>query len=90
MAKGTLMAVSPIKIEQETDDLVTQAAHFLGRSKKDVVDVAVREYIDRHREEIFVGVKDSLAVLDGTNRSAVALLTGLSSERLDELGGITD
>jgi hypothetical protein len=83
------MSVAPIKIDSETDDLVTQAAHFLGRSKKHVVDAAVREYIDHHRQEIYVGVKDALSRLDGSNKAAVSLLTGLSAERLDELGGIS-
>lgn len=83
------MSVAPIKIDSETDDLVTQAAHFLGRSKKHVVDAAVREYIDRHRQEIYVGVKDALSRLDGSNKSAVSLLTGMSADRLDELGGIS-
>ena len=35
-----------------TDDLVSHAAHFMSRSKKDIVDAAVREYIDAHRDEI--------------------------------------
>ena len=43
-------AVSPIKVDAETDRLLSDAAHFLGRSKKDVVDVAVRDYVDAHRD----------------------------------------
>jgi hypothetical protein len=66
---------------------VPQAAHFPDRSKKDVVDPAVREYIDRHRQEIYDGVKEALARLDGSDKSAVSLLTRMSADRLDELGG---
>lgn len=83
------VAVAPIKVDQETDELVSQAAHFLGRPKKYIVDAAVREYIDHHREEIYVGVKDALSQLDGSNKAAVSLLTGMSAERLNELGGIS-
>ena len=83
------MAVAPIKVDVETDELVTQAAHFLGQSKKQVVQAAVREYIDNHRAEIQIGVKDALSCLDGSNRAAVALLTGFSSEELDDLGGLS-
>jgi len=45
-------ATAPIKVDIATDELVSQAAHFMSRSKKDVVDAAVREYIDAHRDEI--------------------------------------
>jgi hypothetical protein len=83
------VAVAPIKVDQETDDLVSQAAHFLGRSKKHVVEAAVREFIDHHREEIYVGVKDALSQLDGSKSSAVSLLSGMSAARLNELGGIS-
>lgn len=86
MASG----VSPIKVDAETDALVSHAAHFLDRSKKDVVDVAIREYIENHRAEISEGVREVLARLDGTKASAVSLLTGFSKEKLDELGGAGD
>ena len=81
-------AVTPIKVDAQTDKLISHAAHFLGSSKKDVVDVAVREYIENHREAIKRGVTQALSQLDGTVASSVALLTGLSRAELDEVGGI--
>lgn len=83
-------SVAPIKVDARTDHLITQAAHFLGRSKKDVVDVAVREYVDNHRDDISAGVQDALRHLDGAIPSSVALLTGMSPEQLDDLGGFDD
>jgi hypothetical protein len=83
-------AVSPIKIDAETDQLVSHASHFLGRSKKDVVDAAVREYIDAHRDEINAAVRSVLRQLDGSAASSVSLLTGLSADELDDLGGVPD
>lgn len=83
-------AVSPIKIDAETDQLVSHASHFLGRSKKDVVDAAVREYIDAHRDEINTAVRSALRQLDSTAASSVSLLTGLSATELDDLGGVPD
>jgi hypothetical protein len=83
-------AVSPIKIDAETDQLVSHASHFLGRSKKDVVDAAVREYIDAHRDEINAAVRSVLRQLDGSAASSVSLLTGLSADELDDLGGFPD
>lgn len=83
---GTL---APIKVDSETDALISHAAHFLRSSKKDVVDVAVREYIERHREEIQKAALEALRTLDGSTKSAVQLLTGASDDELDELGGFS-
>lgn len=83
---GTL---APIKVDSGTDALISHAAHFLRSSKKDVVDVAVREYIERHREEIQKAALEALRTLDGSTKSAVQLLTGADDDELDELGGFS-
>jgi hypothetical protein len=83
-------ALTPIKVAVETDQLISHAAHFLHTSKKDVVDRAVRDYVESHREEINSGVRVALDQLDGTSASAVSIMTGLSVERLNELGGVPD
>ncbi|GAA3232389.1 hypothetical protein ACFO1B_20875 [Dactylosporangium siamense] len=83
-------AVNPIKVDAHTDQLISHAAHFLGRSKKDIVDVAVREYIDNHRAEIQESVTRALHQLDGTVAGSVSLLTGMSRSELDDLGGFAD
>jgi hypothetical protein len=83
-------ALTPIKVSEETDHLLSHAAHFLSSTKKDVVDHAVREFVDRHREEINRGIRDALNQLDSSNKSAVSLLTGYSSAELDELGGVLE
>ncbi len=79
---------APIKVDAETDQLISHAAHFLQRSKKAVVDAAVREYVETHRDQIQDGVLEALRTLDGSTESAVSLLTGLDSADTDELGGI--
>lgn len=38
----------------------------------------------------FEQVQESLTRLDGTTASAVCLLTGLTREELDDLGGVTE
>ncbi len=81
-------ALAPIKVEAETDQLVSHAAHFLGRSKKDVVDVAVREYIDNHRDELNAAVQSALRSFDGSLAGAVSLVTGYSQSELDKFGGV--
>lgn len=81
---GTL---APIKVDSETDAFISHAAHFLRSSKKDVVNVAVREYIERHRDEIQKAALEALRTLDGSTKSAVQLLTGASDDELEEFGG---
>lgn len=81
---------TPIKVDEVTDRLISHAAHFLDQTKKDVVDAAVREYIENHRDEINAGVRDALAQLDGSMASAVSLLTGFDSSKIAELGGTED
>lgn len=80
-------AVAPIKVDKATDDLIRHAAHFMHRSKKDIVDAAVREYVDAHRADIQHGALEALRALDGSTETAVALLTNMSKEELEELGG---
>jgi hypothetical protein len=81
---------SPLKVDPDTDKLISDGAHFLGLTKKDLVAEAVREYLDARREKIRSRMMESMAALDGTDRSRLAVLTGLDPERIDELGGIRE
>lgn len=85
-----MAGLTPIKVGAETDELVSHAAHFLGATKKSVVDRAVREYVDRHRAEIDAGIRAALLQLDGTNTAVVSSMTGLSADRLADLGGVSE
>ena len=80
-----MTTTAPIKISQQTDRLVTQAAHFLAHSKKDIVDLAVREYIDNHRDEINAGVRAALQQFDGTRATQLSVLTGMTKDEIDEV-----
>lgn len=79
---------APLKVDPATDELISQAAHFLGMTKKDLVSEAVRGYLEQRREEIRKGMIESMKVLDGSLSSSVAALTGLSREKIDQLGGV--
>jgi hypothetical protein len=81
---------SPLKVDPATDELISQGAHFLGMTKKDLVAAAVRVYMEQQREHIRRGMIESMKVLDGSLSSGVSLLTGLSPERINELGGTGD
>ena len=81
-------ATAPIKVDAQTDALVSHASHFMSRSKKDIVTAAVREYIDAHRDEINAGVRAALGQLNGSDAAAVSFLTGLTADEIDDLGGL--
>jgi len=81
---------APLKIDPATDELITQGAHFLGMTKKDFVAEATRVYLEQQRERIRAGMIESMKVLDGSLTASVALLTGLTPEQIEELGGVGD
>ncbi|WP_103533852.1 hypothetical protein [Streptomyces sp. SM11] len=81
---------SPLKVDPATDKLISQGAHFLGLTKKDLVAEAVRVYLDQRREDLREGMVEALSVLDGSLKSDVMLLTGLTSEEIDTVGGIDE
>lgn len=80
--------LSPIKVDEETDALATHGAHFLGVTKKEFVAQAVRFYAAAKQAEIEKGAREALAMLDGSRESAVGIVSGLSPERIEELGGL--
>lgn len=82
-------ATAPIKVDAEIDQMISNAAHFLQRSKKTIVDEAVREYIDAHREEIQRNALEALRSLDGSAASAVKLLAGTTDEEIARFGGLS-
>jgi hypothetical protein len=57
-------------------------------TKKDLVAAAVRTYLELRREEVRASMREKLRKLDGSVESSVSLLTGLSPERMRELGGV--
>ena len=79
---------SPLKVDPAIDELISQGAHFLGLTKKDLVAEAVKDYLAARREELHQAMTEAMRVLDGTTKARVELLTGISSNDIDRLGGI--
>jgi hypothetical protein len=50
----------------------------------------VKVHLERWREEVRRGMTESMKFLDGSLTSTLAMLTGLSPERIEELGGTGD
>ncbi|MCP2301903.1 hypothetical protein LV79_001579 [Actinokineospora globicatena] len=83
-------ASMPVKVDPETHALLAHAATALRTTQKDLLEAAVREYLTARREEIAAALQRAMQLIDGTDASRVAALTGLSRERLDELGGVDE
>ena len=91
VTKPTAGRVSaPLKVDPDTDELITDGAHFLGMTKKDLVGEAVRAYLASRREEMRQAMLDKLRKLDGSATSSVALLTDIPAEDIERLGGISE
>lgn len=80
----------PVKVDQDTHTLLAHAATALRTTQKDLLEAAVREYLGARREEISASLRRTMRLIDGTDASRVAALTGLSAERLSELGGVRE
>lgn len=87
---NTTKRQAPLKVDPAVDELISQGAHFLGVTKKDLVAEAVRDYLAARREEIHRRMVEAMRVLDGTTKSRLSLLTGVSPEDIDRLGGIRE
>jgi len=83
-------STAPLKVDSAVDELITDAAHFLGMTKKDLVGEAVRVYLELRRTELREAMLAKLRRLDGSVRSSVSLLTGISPEDIDRLGGVSE
>jgi hypothetical protein len=81
-------STAPLKVDSAVDELITDGAHFLGMTKKDLVGEAVRVYLELRRTELREAMLAKLRRLDGSVKSSVSLLTGISPEDIDRLGGI--
>ncbi|HUP69148.1 MAG TPA: hypothetical protein VM142_04960 [Acidimicrobiales bacterium] len=81
-------STAPLKVDAETDALISHGAHFLHLTKKDLVAQAVRDFVEAQRTEIEKGVREAAALLDGSHVAKVALLSGLSKDEIEELGGV--
>src|SRR6202521_156196 len=75
-------------LSPEGDKLITNGAHHLHMSKKDLVEAAVAFYLDARREEMQAGMRQLLTELDGSRASRVAMLAGMTRAELDSVGGV--
>ena len=59
-------------------------------TKKDFIAEAAEAHLEQCHEEVHQCMIESMKALDGSLTSSVAALTGLSPERIEQLGGAGD
>lgn len=84
----TARSTPPVKVDAETYDIIEHTAHLLGKTKKEMLAEAVREYASSRHAELQARLRSVMDTLDGSLTSEVAAMTGFSPEELAELGGV--
>ncbi|MGD0557191.1 MAG: hypothetical protein ABSA93_19700 [Streptosporangiaceae bacterium] len=87
---GAPRRTAPLKVDVDVDELIADGAHFLGMTKKDLVEEAVRVYLELRRAELREAMQSKLRKLDGSAKSSLSALTGISPEDIDRLGGVRE
>lgn len=81
-------AQSPIKVHESTKEKVRYAALMSGLQQAEIIERAVDEYIDRHREEFAERMERARDALLGGKASTLAYTTGVHEEDVDRVGGV--
>lgn len=81
-------AQSPIKVHESTKEKVRYAALMSGLQQAELVERAVDEYVERHREEFGRRMERAREALLGGKASAVAYATGVSEDDVARVGGV--
>jgi predicted TPR repeat methyltransferase len=81
-------AQSPIKVHEATKEKVRAAALATGVNQAEVVEKAVDEYVERHRDEFAARLEHARVALLGGEASALAYASGVTEEDVARLGGV--
>ncbi len=81
-------AQSPIKVHEATKEKVRYAALMSGLQQAELVERAVDEYVERHREEFGRRMERAHEALLGGKASTLAYATGVSEEDVARVGGV--
>lgn len=74
-----------VKVSPAADKLIASGANYLHMSKKDLIEEAVRFYLDARREEMQAGMRELLSELDGSRAARVVMLAGMDPTAAAEL-----
>lgn len=81
-------AQSPIKVHESTKEKVRYAALMAGLQQAELVERAVDEYVERHREEFGRRMERAREALLGGKASTLAYATGVTEEDIARVGGV--
>ena len=81
-------AQSPIKVHESTKEKVRYAASMTGLKQSEIVEQAVDEYVERHREEFAERLDRAREALLGGETAALAFSAGVTEEDVARLGGV--
>ena len=82
-------AQSPIKVHEATKEKVRYAALMSGLQQAELVERAVDEYVERHREEFGRRMERAHEALLGGKAPTLAYATGVREEDVARVGGVT-
>ena len=83
-------AQSPIKVYESTKERVRHAALLCGCNQAELVDRAVSEYVERHRDEFSSRMDRAREALLGGKAAALAHTLGVSETDVERVGGVAD
>ena len=81
-------AQSPIKVHEATKEKVRYAASMTGLQQSEIVEQAVDEYVERHREEFAARIERARQALLGGKAATIAYASGVTVEDVERLGGV--
>jgi len=82
-------AQSPIKVHEATKEKVRYAALMSGLKQAELVERAVDEYVDRHRDQFAQRMERAQQALLGGKASALAYSLGIEEADVQRLGGVS-
>jgi hypothetical protein len=72
-------AQSPIKVHESTKEEVRYAASMTGLQQSEIVEKAVDEYVERHRNDFAARIERARQALLGGNAATIAYASGVTT-----------
>lgn len=84
-----LRAQSPIKVHEATKEKVRYAALMAGLKQAELVERAVDEYVERHREDFAQRMAQAQQALLGGKSATLAYSLGVEEADVQRVGGVS-
>ncbi len=84
-----LRAQSPIKVHEATKEKVRYAALMAGLKQAELVERAVDEYVERHREDFAQRMERAQRALLGGKSATLAYSLGIEEADVQQVGGVS-